>query len=248
MVRQKRRKVMLALVCILGFLLLFIIGQLLFVKFNGENVVAPTIERQQEFGTGKQLSYVVLGDSTAVAQGAAYKNGVAVGSARHLATKGYRVTMYNYGVSGARVHDVLTKQLPQITEKPDVVLLSISANDVTHFSKISSVEHDMKAIVEGLRTVNPGAKIIITGTPAMGSIPRFPQPLRALAGVQTSTQNNMFKRLAKEERVTLAPIAEKLGPTFAKNPRLFAKDKFHPNNAGYALWTPVITDAMDTVL
>ncbi len=41
----------------------------------------------REFGTsGPKFVYVVLGDSTAAGQGAAYDKGIAVQTARHLAT------------------------------------------------------------------------------------------------------------------------------------------------------------------
>jgi acyl-CoA thioesterase I len=249
MVRQKRRKVMLVVVCVLGFLLLFIIGQLLFVKFNGEIVAAPkNIPRDQTFSTGKQLTFIVLGDSTSVSQGGDYNQGIAVQTAQFIAKQGNQVTLHNYGVSGARTKDVATKQLPQITTAPDIVLISISANDITHFTSVTSVQKDMEAIINELRQKNPDVRIVITGTPAMGSAQRFPQPLRWLAGKRTQQMNTMFTELATKESLENVQIAQKLGPMFAKNSKLFAADKFHPNTAGYKLWVQAVNKTVETVL
>ena len=55
--------------------------------------------RPRLFGSGDTLlRYVILGDSTAVAVGGDYENGLAVGSARHLAAR-RRVELVNVAVS-----------------------------------------------------------------------------------------------------------------------------------------------------
>ena len=183
MARTKKRKVWMIFAGIIGLFVLFVALELLFVKLNGKPVAAPfNIPRHQTFGAGKSLTFVVFGDSTSVAQGGDYKQGIAVHTAGFLADKNHKVQLHNYGVSGARMHDVATQQLPQMTQIPDVVLLSISANDVTHLTSVDAVRHDMERTIDTLRQKNPHVRIYITGTPAMGSVPRFPQPLRWLAG------------------------------------------------------------------
>jgi lysophospholipase L1-like esterase len=234
--------IVLALVACIGI-------QLLIIKYNGSSVPPPkNIPRSQTFGSGPTVTYTVFGDSTAVAQGGAYDQGIAVQSAQFIASKNHTVHLHNYGVSGARTHDVLAKQLPSMAETPDVVLLSVSANDITHGTRVGTVKRDMESIVATLRQKNPDVKIIITGTPAMGSIPRFPQPTRWLASERTKQMNHMFAQLSSEQTITNVEIAKKLGPMFAKNPDLFAEDKFHPNTAGYDEWSRAITDTLDSTL
>lgn len=249
MAKIQRRK---GLMVILGIFVLFIgfaAIELLIVKFNGSPVAVPrNIPRSETFGSGEPVTYVVLGDSTAVAQGGSYETGIAVESAKLIAGKNHRVTLKNHGVSGARVHDVLEKQLSEISYTPDIVLLSMSANDVTHGTSVQSVKNDTSQIISDLRQKNPAVQIFITGTPAMGSIPRFPQPLRWAAGKRTEQMNRMFVQLAADQRITNIEIAQKLGPRFAKNPQLFAPDKFHPNNKGYAEWNKVIATSFEHVL
>lgn len=205
----------------------------------------PDIPRNSTtIGTGKPLSFVILGDSTAVGQGGDYSRGIAVSAAKLLATSS-TVTYQNFAVSGARVNDVLEKQLPQTSQlKPDLVLISVGANDVTHLTSLNDVRSDFMQLIDKLQTSNPKIKIVITGSPQMGSIVRFPQPTKFLARLQTNKINTIFKGIADEKGLIFAPVARETGPAFLHNPRLFAQDKFHPNTAGYHIWVPVINQAV----
>ena len=199
------------------------------------------------FGTaGPPLTYVVLGDSTAAGVGGNYERGIAVETARHLA-QARRVVMTNLGVSGARMTDVRRDQLPLALEiRPDVVLISATANDVTHLTPIRRVHRDLIAIIAALRQVNPKVRIVVTGSPDMGSPPRVPWLLRGLATCRTRQMNRMIMRDAATEDLGFAPIAERTGPLFRADRSLFASDRFHPNDRGYATWIPVLNEALSS--
>jgi lysophospholipase L1-like esterase len=209
--------------------------------------VAPSAPRT--FGTsGPPLSYVVLGDSTAAGVGGNYERGVAVETARHVADA-HVVVMTNLSVSGARTDDVRRVQLPRALEiRPDLVLLSAAANDVTHLTPIGWVRRDLLAIITALRQANPGVRIVVTGSPDMGSPPRVPWLLRGIAAWRTRQLNRMFMREATAERVGFAAIAERTGPLFRADRSLFASDRFHPNDRGYATWIPVLNEALSEQL
>jgi lysophospholipase L1-like esterase len=197
------------------------------------------------FGSSEPaLTYVVLGDSTAAAVGTDYASGIAVRTATELAAR-RTVTMVNLGVSGARMRDVREKQLPAaVALRPDVVLLSAGANDVTHLTTIRSMRADLRAIVRGLTAANPGVRIVITGSPDMGSPPRIPRLLRGIATCRTRQVNRMFRAEAETDGLLFAEIAEKTGPQFRRDHSLFAADRFHPNDRGYATWLPVLNEAL----
>jgi lysophospholipase L1-like esterase len=238
-------KVMTALLfCLLAFAL-FVAFEILFIVFNGTPVPAPDIPRdKQTIGTGEPLTYAILGDSTSISQGGSYENGYAVATAEFLA-QDHQVTYQNFGVSGARTADVANSQASEAARlKPGVALIAIGANDVTHVTSEKSVESDFRKAIATLREANPSMKIVITGSPEMGAVPRFPQPIRYFAGQKTESINKLFVKLADELDLTFAPIAEKTGPAFRENPKLFAADKFHPNDDGYALWIPVLQEAL----
>jgi lysophospholipase L1-like esterase len=194
------------------------------------------------------LTYVILGDSTAAGVGADYQKGIAVQTTAEL-SKTRTVTMTNLGVSGARIHDVLTEQLSRAEAlKPDVVLLAVAPNDVTHLTCISSMRRDLLAIVSRLRAANPNVAIVVTGSADMSTPPRIPRLLRGIAGARARAVNRMFVDVAKKERLTFAPIAAETGPLFRKDPSLFGPDRFHPNERGYAVWTAVINRALADAL
>ncbi|MEO6509164.1 MAG: GDSL-type esterase/lipase family protein, partial [Patescibacteria group bacterium] len=182
--------------------------------------------------SGKLLKYVVMGDSTAAGQGADYKKGIAVGSAQHLA-KEYQVTLTNFSKSGSVTQDILKIQLKKaIHSNPDIVMISVGGNDVTHLTSVNSIYHDTAKIVSELIKNNCNVKIVLTASPDMGSPPKLLQPLRHFAGIRTGQINKSFYKVIQENSLTLAPIAEKTGTLFRKDTSLFSTDKFHPNEEG----------------
>ena len=246
----RKHMIMYTIAIVLALVIAVIISNFLIIKNSGTPVAVPTIPREvQTIGNGEPLRYVILGDSTGVGQGADYKNGIATLTAQHIASKGYTVSYQNFAVSGARVNDVLTKQVGQaLLTKPEVVLLAIGANDVTHLTKLHTVETEMKLIVERFKSSNPNIQIIITGSPQMGSVPRFPQPTKSIAKWRTSQINSIFEKIAVDPNVTFAHIADETGGTFIKHPEYFAADNFHPLDVGYGVWIQVINTAIDKAL
>lgn len=227
----------------------FAAAEVLYIKYNGTPVAAPTIPRgPQTLGSGSKLTYVVMGDSTTVAQGADYGDGYPLASARHLAEK-YEVTFVNTGISGATAESTLQQQLSDAMQyKPDLVLLAVGANDTTHFTKGLTIQKSIQSIVDGLKASNPDVKIVVTRSPALDSVSRFPFGAKQLMQLRTKQVNKAFEPLIAKNNLILAPIAEQTRDAFLADPTLTAEDKFHPNARGYALWTPVINRAIDEAL
>lgn len=224
---------------IMGFLLLIVVQAMLAARGGVAAFTGPS-SAPVTFGSSEGLKYVVIGDSTAAGQGAPYEEGIAIGTSKALSrTSG--VTLQNFGVSGAVLKEVQVEQVPKAKEvTPDLVLVSAGANDVTHLTRISSMRESVKEIIRGLREANPEVQVVLTGSPQMGSIPRFAQPLRFVAELRTAQVNSMFKEVAREEGVVFAPLAELTGDEFKRNPELFAEDNFHPNAEGYGVWTEAL--------
>ncbi|HSW66263.1 MAG TPA: SGNH/GDSL hydrolase family protein [Bacillota bacterium] len=219
------------------------------IMWYGHPTVRPDISHQpQTIGGGKALTFAVLGDSTAVAQGGVYAEGYAVAAANHLA-KTHTITWVNEAVSGARAKDAAGSQANRaLPYKPDVVLIVIGANDVTHLTPVPEVRASVASAIGAFQQVNGGVRIVLAGSPDMGSPTRIPQPLRLLAGKRTRSINNALMSLADGRQVVFAPIAAQTGPIFRAHPELFASDHFHPNAAGYKLWIPIINSALDKAL
>ena len=244
----EEHKILAFIVGIIILLVLFVATQVAYIALNGKDVPAPDIPRQtQVLGSGQKLIFAVLGDSTSIGQGTEYEKSIAVQSARYLA-KTRQVELTNFGISGATIDEVRTLQVTRAaTFKPDVALIAVGANDVTKFSSYSSVDENMRNIVNTLKNANPSITIILTGSPQMGSVSRFPWVVKQLARKRAGNINAVFDTIAKQKNVTRLGIAEGTGDLFLNNPGLFAQDNFHPNTDGYATWQPIINDALSKI-
>jgi acyl-CoA thioesterase-1 len=235
-------KWLLGIIVVVFLVVVIALFQVVYILSTGKVVPAPTIPREtQTLGTvPNKLVYTVLGDSTSIGQGTTYDKSIATKTAEYMATN-HTVKLTNFGISGARVEDVLSEEVERAAAlKPDVVLLAIGANDVTRLTKLSAIEHDLTKVITVLQASNPSVRIILTGVPQMGSVPRFPWPTNAIARFRTAQVNATFKHVATTTSTEFAPIAEKTGPIFDKRPDLFAQDNFHPTGDGYAVWLPVL--------
>ncbi|MFA9288968.1 MAG: SGNH/GDSL hydrolase family protein [Weeksellaceae bacterium] len=191
------------------------------------------------------INYLVMGESTAAGQGGTYEKGIAYSTAKHLAKK-ETVRMINTSISGATLEKLIKHQLDVgVNSDPDVVLIAVGGNDVNSVTNLNRVETNLEYVINTLINKNCNVKIILTGAPDMGSLPRFMQPLRALAGWQTKRLNTVFEKVITKYNLTLAPIAKETGPVFSEDPTLFAADRFHPNDIGYELWNNVINPTLD---
>jgi lysophospholipase L1-like esterase len=225
--------------------LCFVLFEVAWLRYNGSPVQRPDTPRQvQTTGQGTPLRFAVLGDSTSVSQGSAYDEGYVMAAVNYLGQT-HTVTWANFGVSGARAADVAASQAPKAAElAADMALVAVGANDATHLTDVAEVRASLVKTISTLRGTNPDVRIIVTGSPDMGSPRRLPQPLRWLAGKRTQSLNTMVVELARQERLTFAPIAARTGPAFREDPTLFAADNFHPNARGYALWNLVVIEAV----
>ncbi|MBV9026257.1 MAG: SGNH/GDSL hydrolase family protein [Streptomycetaceae bacterium] len=116
---------------------------------------------------------------------------------------------------------------------PDVCVIMIGANDVTHrMPPAQSVRHLADA-VRALRTA--GAEVIVGTCPDLGTIEPVYQPLRWLA-------RRLSRQLAAAQTIAVVELGGRtvslgqlLGPEFEASPReMFGPDNYHPSAAGYA--------------
>jgi lysophospholipase L1-like esterase len=185
---------------------------------------------------------VWLGDSTGAGIGATGPAGALPEQVAAAIGRPVRLTVL--ARSGDRVADVLHHQLPALAAiRPTVVFITVGANDTTHVTLRGPFRRDYERILAGLPpTVR---QIVILGVPDMGAPPRLAQPLRAVAGWRGRSLDTDVRHLAaRTPRAVYVDIAGKTGPAFRAHPAIyFAWDRFHPNDAGYALWARAVAQA-----
>ncbi|CAN5673410.1 hypothetical protein BH20ACT23_BH20ACT23_18840 [soil metagenome] len=203
----------------------------------------PALKLDDTFGNpgDDAFTLVVMGDSTAAGLGAGEPaNAYPQLLAQRLASDGFRVDLRVFGVSGARVKDVLDEQLPKALEvDPDYVFIGIGANDVTHLTSLGEVRSDIAEVLRSLEE-RTEAETVLAGAPDMRA-PAFYEPLRSLAGWRGRQVAEAIEEVGREEDVAVVELAEETGPKFGDDPERFhSSDDFHPSADGYELWVDAI--------
>ncbi|MGH2687569.1 MAG: SGNH/GDSL hydrolase family protein, partial [Actinomycetota bacterium] len=211
---------------------------------------APDPRPEGMFGPadGRPVRFAVLGDSTAAGVGARTREQAYPWLlADRLGHAGFRVELRNYGVSGARTADVLATQVPAaLKARPDLVLVAVGGNDVTHITRISKVRQDLRAAILRLRAT--GAAVVVTGVPDMRAH-AFLEPLRSVAGWRGRVASGAIREVTDREGVAFVPLRERTGHYFEADPEgHFSSDLFHPGPGGYERWADAIYPALAQAL
>ncbi|WP_418957434.1 SGNH/GDSL hydrolase family protein [Streptomyces tritici] len=211
---------------------------------GGVAPLAPTADGRygrsfEQPGSGEEpLRLALLGDSTAAGQGVR-RAGQTPGAllASGLSAVAERpVDLRNVALPGARSDD-LDRQVSLLLSAaggpPDVCVIMIGANDVTHrISPTESVRH-LAAAVRRLRTA--GAEVVVGTCPDLGTIEPVYQPLRWLARRASRQLAAAQTIVVVEQGGRTVSLGDLLGPEFEANPReMFGVDNFHPSAEGYA--------------
>lgn len=192
-------------------------------------------------GDGVPLTLVVLGDSTGAAVGATtVSHGFPRLVAATLARAAHRpVALRVLAVSGARVVNVRTNQVPRVgTIRPDIVLLVVGGNDVTHFTRRGAARRDLRAVIA--ECSHTGAIVVVAGVPAVGTTRRVAQPLRLTLRLRAHRLDRLWHDETAAAGAVRVELAAQTGPAFAADATLFSDDRFHPSDRGYALWADVL--------
>jgi lysophospholipase L1-like esterase len=143
--------------------------------------------------------------------------------------------------SGARVRDVLADQLPlaaELDERPDLVIVSVGANDVVHLTRRRTFRRQYASMLAAFA----GTRVVVLGIPDMASALVLAQPLRAAAGAQARTVDRWIRSTAAAfPDVHHIDIAARHHIRPAEH---LSIDRYHPNEAGYGVWAGIVAAAL----
>lgn len=155
------------------------------------------------------------------------------------------------GVSGAQIHEVLDQQLPELAQRvgrgrvPDLVFVSIGANDVTALTRRPTFRDRYDSLVTRITRTVPGVEIVLVGIPDMGTAPRLPVPLRQLTGVRAAQLDGEIEAVARDHGLHHVDLATRTSRTFSSDPdRYFAGDDFHPSADGHEIWADAVAESI----
>jgi lysophospholipase L1-like esterase len=189
------------------------------------------------------LAFAVLGDSIAYGQGASRPaDTVGARLAAELTVAGTPTEVRVFAVPGADSQTQASQVRRATAWTPDLALIIIGANDLTHFVAPQRAAALLGDAVRVLRAA--GAEVVVAPAPDLSVVPWVPEQMRMVvrAGSQVLRQAQTRAALAAGARV--ADIGGGSSAGFAVDPALFSADRFHPSSAGYALITAALAPAV----
>ena len=100
------------------------------------------------------------------------------------------------GRNGDRVRDLIAR-LPLLDGvEPDLVLVSIGVNDVSHLTSVTRWQWEVTHLIAELK-LRFSAPIVFLGIPPMGQFSALPQPLRFALGVRARLLDQTLQQAAK---------------------------------------------------
>lgn len=191
----------------------------------------------------KKFVYVAMGDSTVEGIGTSHlsKSFPALVFEKIKQDK-KEASFYNLGKGGARVKDVIELQLPKaISLKPDLVTISVGANDLRHKTKLKDFEKGYYFLIKTLRE-KTNAQIIISNIPDISLLPSLSIFVKYLAKFMSRRLNRVIAKHAKQFKCILIDLYEGSRIYSKKYKDLIAGDGFHPSDRGYSLWAKAIIE------
>lgn len=191
------------------------------------------------------VTYVALGASDAVGVGSNQpgSQGYVPLIAAHLPKGSHLV---NLGISGIRVHDALTQELPvALATSPNLVTIWLVANDFVGGVSYSNYIYDLNTLLAQLRS-NTHAALYMADLPDLTRLPAFAD-LKPSQKAQMLRQilhwNAGIAMLATQYHVTLVDLYSH-GSQMTAHPEYISADGFHPSPSGYVQLSDIFWQAI----
>jgi lysophospholipase L1-like esterase len=180
------------------------------------------------------LAFAVLGDSIAYGQGAsAPADTVGARLAAELTGAGRPTEVRVFAVPGADSRSLAAQVQRATAWKPDLALIIIGANDLTHFVPPAQAAALLSAAVRTLRAA--GTEVVVAPAPDLSVVPWVPPQMRVVVQAGSELLRREQTRAAEAAGARIADISGTSTAAFAADPALFSADHFHPSSAGYAV-------------
>lgn len=201
----------------------------------------------RRFGRGKGTSrrLVILGDSVAAGLGADHHfETIGAHLAQLVADHGRQpVLLSTVAEVGARSRDLDDQVSRALHYRPDVAVVIIGANDVTHAVRPQVSVRRLDLAVRRLRAA--GVQVVVGTCPDLGTVQPIRPPLRWYVRQQSRTLAAAQTVAVVEAGARAVSLGDLLGPEFRARPtQLFSSDRFHPSTAGYEAVAQVLAPSV----
>lgn len=228
-----------------------LVGQVVYASRRRDLPALTNQDPSGDFGDPAlpRLRIAVLGDSAVTAPGVeplddAWPRRIAL---RYADT--HHVELRSFARGGARAANVLAHQVDAaIAARPDIAIVFVGANDAMRGTPVAHYEAALDAILDRLTAAVPAVGAVGVGD--LGTIPRIPTLLRAVATVRARAIDRAARRSVARHPGVLKVVT--WGPQWSEwyspdTSALFAADMFHPSamgHASYARGFALLVDAL----
>jgi lysophospholipase L1-like esterase len=193
------------------------------------------------------LRVAVLGDSSVTAPGVSTADEIWVRRVAARLAESRHVILRSFAQGGARASDLIAHQLqPALDFGPDLVLLSVGANDALKGVPIWRFERQLDHLVSEFSTA--GAAVIQSGVGDLGTIPRLIPPLQNLMSYRALAFDRAHRRVAWRHGSTVVTQRTDDHHVWYEDRGLWAEDLFHVSAAGHERWAGVTLAAIEHLL
>jgi lysophospholipase L1-like esterase len=193
------------------------------------------------------ISYVSLGDSTAVGIGAMRGGGYPERLASLLRREGFSVGHSSFGQSGARVRDVFNNQIKRaVAAQPNLVTLGIGTNDIWRGTAVEDFQEDLDRIARRLKQT--GAPLVVSNIADMALAPVAQLVPSALYEGRIEPFNDAIAEVARAHGLHLVDLYTASKELIPRNPHFFSGDGFHPSEHGYDEWAELMLPLVRTLV
>lgn len=185
------------------------------------------------------ISYVALGDSSAVGVGASRGGGYPERLASRLRKEGFSLGLTNVGMSGAVIRDVFTSQVKRaVATQPTLVTIGVGTNDIWRGTSLEDFRDDLGRIARRLKPT--GASLVIVNVPDMALAPVARMVPSHLYEGRIEPFNEAISHVAREHGMHVVDLYAASKVFIPERPDFFSFDGFHPSDAGYEQWADLM--------
>jgi acyl-CoA thioesterase-1 len=208
---------------LLFIMMLFILSACSSEEEQGQTQVEyqeeENISEEQVETTENLLRIIAFGDSLTEGYGIDKQDAYPAQLEAELKSRGYDVTVVNSGYSGETSTGALNR-VDWVTQRsnPDIVILTIGANDAIRGIDLSITKSNIESIVDILEQEN--ITVILSGMEIYDN----------LGETYTNEFREIYSQIAQDKNLTFIPLFLE---GVAADPSLNIEDQIHPNKEGY---------------
>lgn len=206
-------------------------------------IESARFSRDYWIGSGPEISYLAMGDSTAAGWGAgdsgsnsssnsSYPHQIAV----MLAARHFRVHIINVAVGGATLGQVQRDQSRFLNGvRPDLITLGVGANDATRGTSPAVFEREMREMWAKLQS-SSARTVLVANVPDMFLAPALPFPVAIVMAKRARALNAVLETLPQNHQLQIVDLFGRGKLDYRRDQSLYASDLFHPSGRGYGVW------------